>query len=693
MALFASLVGDLFDSMERGYQRLHTSGTRATGSTKDLIDALEEEGSVTDQVTKSKAGLVSASKGLIVTVATVAEAVVEASNDIRNQAKLLVRGSNLLSNDSNEQEKNIAMLSVSGNKYREITGASLTDSMTMVRNYQSAYKTVNGEFDGEGDKFLANLGNVTRVMGSSVEEMYAVQEKVLVKGKLGKEFSESVSAMMIDASKNYNLNARESLEALDDTLSNSLHLDMEGRKKNVKLALEGAALSKQAAVDFGKYATSLTGASGIDALKGVTFISALTGESLGSIDEKRRKYAETKGKDTRYLDTQYNAAGAANMANGGSGDLQTDYDSAYNDHTDEGATRLLLLEQMFKKLAAAGGIDGDVKNMVEFHRVKNEVRDQDPKLDDKFNPDEVAKHAKEIATTTEMTEMAKAKLTIPKLPEWIQAIVDAVAVVKGWAAALGLTTGMLASTTLALVEFTAKLLLGSGNGIVGGAGGAGGIVAAITSLAIPIIGILSLINENFNSDSQDAHRKEGYEYQKNKATGNGGIWEDTKYAVGGAMPWNWGKAVTRIEGKMDYTRDAADAASKNTSDAALQLLMMQREIKNTAYTADEWKNLDSNTKHQFLQDIKDGKVTSGNVGSSTSKNTSQIEPDEARMSIVGQPIQRAQVVPVADNTKSTAANDDTLKAGNTLAEQQLVVQKDMLKALRDDGAFTRFAVL
>ena len=212
------------------------------------------------------------------------------------------------------------------------------------------------------------------------------------------------------------------------------------------------------------------------------------------------------------------------------------------------------------------------------------------------------------------------------------------AVVKGWAAALGLTTDQLVAAGIAVTSFMAPLATGAGGAAIAGMGA----MAILVPLAVAAVGL-------YYASKQE---------------------QETSDAL-----------------------DAADAASKNASDAALQLLMMKREIKNTAYTDDEWKNLDGNTKHQFLRDINDGKVTMENVVPSASRNTSRIEPDEARMSIVGQPIQRAQVVPVADNTKSTAANDDTLKAGNALAEQQLVVQKNMLKAFRDDGAFTRFAVL
>ncbi len=711
---FTDLITDLFDGVEKRFKDLEKRSTSVKGSVEELTSALEDEEAVTDRVAGSKKKLIAAGRELAIVLAAVVEHQYEYVKKMDQQSKLLIRGSNLLSSDADIQKRNIMSLKTVGMEYRKMTGASLEDSMTMVRNYQSAYKVANGEFDGESVKFLGSLGQVTRILGSTVEEMYAIQEKLLVKGKFGKDFSDSVSAMMVDAGEKYNINARESLEALDDTLNHSLHLDQEARKKNIKLSLEGAALSKQAAVDFGKYATSLTGAKGTDALKAVAYLSSMTGESMESVDEKRRSFAETGGKDTRLLDVQVKAAEALL----GTSDLLKSYDATRKDPN--GLSQRSVMEETLKVQGGFGG-ETDLNKLVEYMRVKGGIRDQDPKLNDQFDPKKIASMANELQTPDETKEMAKA-IVESKVNEatqgWADGLIRGIESLTGFLEALGLSTNALKVLGVAMLAFGGKNLIQGGASLVrGGAGMVRGMLGGAGAAGAGGAG----------AGAAGAAGAGGAGAAGGAAAGGGaasaaGIGLAAGTAVIGGAAVGAYLLARRQEGITSKDVDNAAAASRRSGDAATQLREIRTDIRRKAYSDEEWKLLPQKVRSSFMKDLRAGKITDetvfdrptvstgdssalisavdqkdeqiGSISAANETVTDLQKVDETKvarkMDIVSKPTEKIQVKTAEPPKVDAEIADKGTKESNELAARQLAVQQDMLNALRDDGAFTTF---
>lgn len=473
MSVLGKVLEDAIAQASKAKKETEQANRRLTASyttLNDLTDDLAKATNVVSDLRRKDHGVAQALVGML---GKVTMAQYQFIRSLETNAKQLVRGTTLLAPNAAGMRQNINLLEKSALAYSKALGASERDSMQLIANYQSTYKLVNGQLDAGADAYLNIIGNIGRQLGASVEDLSFLQNDVLNrKGKFGKDFSVSVGAMMLDASAKFGMNVRESAEAIDDTLNRSLHLDQEAREKAVKMGLEGAAISKKAAVDFGKYATALVGARGVDAMKGVAKLAALTGESMDEVDRLRRATEINKNgpEAQKYYGLQAKAAGTVT----GKSDLV------------EAFSKATMADRMAMEQTVMAAMDGmDLQQIVEQQRVIKSVGKVDP-LNTKLDRDASLAVSKEIETPDEARRRGEATFqeAINNLtPDIAKANLNVLEFGIGVAQATGLaseafnllTTAVAAATTALFTMAGSAITKGIfGRGAAGGAGAAGG---------------------------------------------------------------------------------------------------------------------------------------------------------------------------------------------------------------------------
>jgi hypothetical protein len=284
----------VLDSVESSTQSLR-SFTRGVESATEATDGLEEsiedihrsaERVSTSSVTLSnRLGVVEKSiKGLFETSVKVVGTLLE----YNDSARLSIRGTSLMSASIDGMRNSVNSLTVLGPKVASALMYSSKEAAQFSANLISDMERVSGSLDireasKQVEEYALNVRGSATMMNMSSSDMIALQHQMVGQAHLSLGEMQNLMTEMAGYSSTLGLEGKDVQEMTAKHMETVMALDKDSRKAYISDLAYAAGVQKRAAIDFGKYATSLTQKQGSEALTEELKLSALSGVNASEV--------------------------------------------------------------------------------------------------------------------------------------------------------------------------------------------------------------------------------------------------------------------------------------------------------------------------------------------------------------------------------------------------------------------------
>jgi hypothetical protein len=258
------------EGLDKSLEDINRSAGRASGSLVTFTNRL---------------GLVEKSlRGIVDTSFRAIEGVLE----YNDAARLSIRGTSLMSSSIMGMRDSINSLTTLGPKVASAMSYSSKEATQFSASLISDMERVSGSLDiGEAskqiDEYAQNVRGSATMLNMGAADMIALQHQMVGQAHLNTSEMQNLMTEMASYATSLGLEGKDVQEMTAKHMETVMALDKDSRKSYIFDLAYIAGVQKRAAIDFGKYATSLNQKQGSEALQEELKLSALSGIDVSEI--------------------------------------------------------------------------------------------------------------------------------------------------------------------------------------------------------------------------------------------------------------------------------------------------------------------------------------------------------------------------------------------------------------------------
>ncbi len=269
-----------------------SSSTEAAKSIDSISDEMEElnkaSGDVASSLNSAANSSKLVSKALKVMFVDIGAGAVKMALDYNDAARKSIRGTSLMGTTAEEMTKRVSALNILGPKVASSLALGSEEASKMSTNLLVNMQRMNSSMNiGEASKQVQDYSESVKgsamMLGMGVDEMTASQDALMGRARLN---ISDMKGLMQEASgyaATMGLEGKDMNEMIVQHMDTIMALDQKSRKEYISDLAYTAGVQKRAAVDFGKFSTSLAKQTGTEAMTSEATLSALSGVDMGTV--------------------------------------------------------------------------------------------------------------------------------------------------------------------------------------------------------------------------------------------------------------------------------------------------------------------------------------------------------------------------------------------------------------------------